>query len=158
MNDWNTINNPLWPWVCDWNKQGCLKLLHGICFNPIAMGLFLTQPMATPAHCRCLGLCPSTAHRNNQIQMGGSLPITNEMHARNHSVRIPTCAHWHPNQLASKHSRQPFRNSADSEVHVVHLSVTVAYTLESLSSFTKITHNLQATVNFMKRGNEKEQQ
>ena len=26
--------------------------------------------------------------------MGGSFPITDEMHARNHPARIPTCSHW----------------------------------------------------------------
>ena len=94
MNDWNTIHNPLWPWVCDCNEQGCLKLLHGICFNPVAMGLFLTQPMSTPAHCMCLGVMSFHCSWDNQIQMGGSLPITDEMHARNHPARIPTCAQW----------------------------------------------------------------
>ena len=41
--------------------------------------------------------------------------------------------------------------TTDSDVHIVHISrVIVAYTLESLSSFTQISHNLQATINFKK--------
>ena len=37
--------------------------------------------------------------------------------------------------------------TADSEVHVVHIGyVIIANTLEPLSSLTKITHNLQATI------------
>ena len=43
--------------------------------------------------------------------------------------------------------------TADSEVHVVHVShVIIACTLESLYSLTYITHNLQATINFKKKG------
>ena len=45
-----------------------------------------------------------------------------------------------------------FLGTTDSEVHIVHISrVIVAYTLESLSSLTQITHNLQATINFKKK-------
>ena len=45
-----------------------------------------------------------------------------------------------------------FPGTADSEVHIAHISrVIVAYTLESLSSLTQITHNLQATINFKKK-------
>ena len=48
--------------------------------------------------------------------------------------------------------------AADSKVHIVHISrVITAYTLESLSSLTQITHNLQATINFKEKGIEKEQ-
>ena len=37
-----------------------------------------------------------------------------------------------------------FLGTADSKVHIVHISlVIIAYTLESLSSLTQITHNLQ---------------
>ena len=46
-----------------------------------------------------------------------------------------------------------FLGTAESEVHIVHIScVIAAYTLESLSSLTQITHNLQATINFKKKG------
>ena len=46
-----------------------------------------------------------------------------------------------------------FLGTADNEVHIVHISrVITAYTLESLSSLTQITHNLQATINFKKKG------
>ena len=42
--------------------------------------------------------------------------------------------------------------TVDSKVHIVHISrVIIAYTLESLSSLTQITHNLQATINFKKK-------
>ena len=42
-----------------------------------------------------------------------------------------------------------FLGTADSEVHIVHIShVIIAYILESLSTLTQITHNLQATVYF----------
>ena len=45
-----------------------------------------------------------------------------------------------------------FLGTADSEVHIVHINrVIVAYRLESLSSLTHITHNLQATINFKKK-------
>ena len=44
-----------------------------------------------------------------------------------------------------------FLGTADSEVHIVHIShVIIAYTLESLSSLILRTHSLQATINFMK--------
>ena len=39
--------------------------------------------------------------------------------------------------------------TVDIDVHIVHTShVIIAYTLETLSSFTQITHNLQVTINF----------
>ena len=45
-----------------------------------------------------------------------------------------------------------FLGTSYGEVHMVHMSrVIVAYTLESLSSLTQITHNLQATINFKKK-------
>ena len=45
-----------------------------------------------------------------------------------------------------------FLGTANSKVHIVHIShVIVAYILESLSSLTKKTHNLQATINFKKK-------
>ena len=41
--------------------------------------------------------------------------------------------------------------AADIKVHVIHKSnVTITYTLESLSSLTYITHNLQVTINLRK--------
>ena len=41
--------------------------------------------------------------------------------------------------------------TADSEVHVIHIShVIITYTLELLSSLTWITHNLQDTINLWK--------
>ena len=44
----------------------------------------------------------------------------------------------------------------DNEVHVVHIScVIIACTLESLSSLTQITHNLQAKINFKKKEQQK---
>ena len=44
-----------------------------------------------------------------------------------------------------------FLRTADIEVHRVHTSrVIIAYTLESISPLTYITHNLQATNNLMK--------
>ena len=44
-------------------------------------------------------------------------------------------------------------------VHIVHTSrVIIAYTLESLSSLTQITHNIQATINFKKKDIKKETQ
>ena len=49
-----------------------------------------------------------------------------------------------------------FLGTADSEVHISH--VITAYTLESLSSLTYITHNLQATINFKEKVIKKEQQ
>ena len=49
--------------------------------------------------------------------------------------------------------------TAGSEVHEVHISrVIISYTLESLSSLTKIAHNLQSTINFNQNGIKKEQQ
>ena len=49
--------------------------------------------------------------------------------------------------------------TADIEVQVVHTSrVIIAYTLESLSSHTYITHNLQATINFKETKIKKENQ
>ena len=49
-----------------------------------------------------------------------------------------------------------FLGTADSEVHIVHMSREItAYTLKSLSSLTQITHNLQTTINFKKKGIEK---
>ena len=46
-----------------------------------------------------------------------------------------------------------FLMTAD-EVHIVHIShVIIAYTLESLSSLAQIIHNLQATINFKKKTN-----
>ena len=42
-----------------------------------------------------------------------------------------------------------FLGTADSEVHISR--VIVAYTMESLSSITYITHNLQAEINFKKK-------
>ena len=51
-----------------------------------------------------------------------------------------------------------FLEKADIDVHIVHISrVIKAYTLESLSSLTYITHNLQATINFKKEWIKKEQ-
>ena len=45
-----------------------------------------------------------------------------------------------------------FLGTVDTEVNIVHIScVIVAYTLESLSSLTEITHNLQAAINFKKK-------
>ena len=50
-------------------------------------------------------------------------------------------------------STVPFLGTVDSEVHIVHISfVITAYTLESLSSLTQITHNLQAIINLNKKG------
>ena len=47
-----------------------------------------------------------------------------------------------------------FLMTADSEVHIVHIShVIIAYTLESLSSLAQIMDNLQATINFKKKTN-----
>ena len=44
-----------------------------------------------------------------------------------------------------------FLRTVHSEVHIVHISrEIVANTLDSLSIFTKITHNLQATINLRK--------
>ena len=44
-----------------------------------------------------------------------------------------------------------FLETAEGEVHMVHISrVIIAYTFESLSSHTYITHNLQATINLKK--------
>ena len=68
-----------------------------------------------------------------------------------------------------QHSRGPHQSewlnlkaslgTVDSEVHIVHIShVITAYTLKSLSSLIYITHNLQATINFKKKGIKKEQQ
>ena len=52
-----------------------------------------------------------------------------------------------------------FLRTADIEVHIVYTChVILAYTLESLSSLTQITRNLQATINFKKKGIEKEKQ
>ena len=52
-----------------------------------------------------------------------------------------------------------FLRTVDIEVHIVYIScVIIAYTLESLSSLTQITHNLQATINFKKKGIKKEKQ
>ena len=52
-----------------------------------------------------------------------------------------------------------FFGTADIGVHVVHTSrVITTYTLESLSSFTKITHNIQASINFKKKYIKKETQ
>ena len=49
--------------------------------------------------------------------------------------------------------------SVDSKVHIVQIScVIITYTLESLSSFTQITHNLQVTIYFKKKGYKKETQ
>ena len=49
--------------------------------------------------------------------------------------------------------------AADSEVHAVHIShVIIAYTYESLSSLTQITHNLQAPINFIEKYINKEKQ
>ena len=48
--------------------------------------------------------------------------------------------------------------TADSEVHVIHISrLIILCTLESLSSLTEITRNLQATIKFKKTGIKKEQ-
>ena len=41
-------------------------------------------------------------------------------------------------------------------VYISH--IIIAYTLESLSSHTQITHNLQATINFKKKWIKKEKQ
>ena len=49
-----------------------------------------------------------------------------------------------------------FLGTADSEVHIG--SVTIAYKLESLSSFTQITYNLQTTINFKKKNIKNETQ
>ena len=50
-----------------------------------------------------------------------------------------------------------FLGTADSEVHIVHIScVIIAYILESLSSLKYITHNLQATIYFKEKGIKKE--
>ena len=52
-----------------------------------------------------------------------------------------------------------FLGTADIEVNIVHISrVIIAYTLESLSSLTQITHNLQATIYFTKKDIKKETQ
>ena len=52
-----------------------------------------------------------------------------------------------------------FLGTVDSEVYIVHIShVIIAYILESLSSLTQITHNLQATVYFKKKDIKKETQ
>ena len=49
--------------------------------------------------------------------------------------------------------------TVDSEVHIVHISrVIIAYTLDSLSSLTEITHNLQATIYFKKKDIKQETQ
>ena len=45
-----------------------------------------------------------------------------------------------------------FLRTADSEVHIVHIShVIAAYTLESLSPLTQITQNLHVAINFVKK-------
>ena len=45
-----------------------------------------------------------------------------------------------------------FLGTADNEIHTVHICrVIVVYTLESLSSLTYTTHNLQARINFKKK-------
>ena len=42
--------------------------------------------------------------------------------------------------------------TSDIEVHVIHINcVIMTYTLESLSSLTQTTHNLQVTLNFKKK-------
>ena len=52
-----------------------------------------------------------------------------------------------------------FLGTADSKVHIFHINrVIIAYTLESLSSLTQITHNLKATVYFKKKIIKKETQ
>ena len=49
--------------------------------------------------------------------------------------------------------------TGDIGVHVVHTGcVNITYTLESLSSLTQITHNVQATINFKKNDIKKETQ
>ena len=58
-----------------------------------------------------------------------------------------------PNELTSEWlNLMAFLGTADSKVHIVHINgVIIAYTLESLSSLTQITHNLQATIYFKKK-------
>ena len=52
-----------------------------------------------------------------------------------------------------------FLGTADSKVHIVHIShVIIAYTLELLSSLIQITHNLQTTIHFKKKDIKKETQ
>ena len=49
--------------------------------------------------------------------------------------------------------------TVDMGVNIVHSSrVIITYTLESVSSLTQITHNIQATVNFKKKYIKKETQ
>ena len=66
-------------------------------------------------------------------------------------------SHWNL-QVISQHwlsewlNLTTFLGTANSEVHIVHIScVIIAYTLESLSSLSQITHNLQATVYLKKK-------
>ena len=52
-----------------------------------------------------------------------------------------------------------FLGTVDIKVNIVHIShVIIAYTLESLSSLTQITHNLQATIYFTQKDIKKETQ
>ena len=80
----------------------CDKNLHGICFNPVALGLpFNTTYVNTY-------ILIFFHHRWMQSQIKKF-----KLHDRNYSVRFHNCAHcrWHPEKLTSKHSRQPFWNS-----------------------------------------------
>ena len=60
---------------------------------------------------------------------------------------------WHVNEWVSEWlNLTAFLWTAGSKVHIVHIScVITTYTLESLSSLSEITHNLQATINFKKK-------
>ena len=62
------------------------------------------------------------------------------------------CCWWHGKLRSEWLHLTAFLGTVDSKVHIVHIShVITAYTLESLSTLTKITHNLQATINFKKK-------
>ena len=66
---------------------------------------------------------------------------------------------WQHKSVSERLDLTAFLGTADSEVHIVHICcVIIAYTLESLSSLTQRTHNLQATINFKKKDTENEQQ
>ena len=69
------------------------------------------------------------------------------------------CFLWSaPEQTVETNNRDAGDLRRHREVQVVHISrVIIAYTLESLSSLTQITHNPQAIINFKKTGIKKEQ-
>ena len=73
------------------------KNIHGICFNPVALGL--------PFNTTCVN--------TYILRMFGVDILPSSMNAITDIIfKLHNCAHcrWHPEKLTSKHSKQPFWN------------------------------------------------